>query len=142
MDEIQNCIADAQYGQALKDVNATIKPLDSFPVPSAEEYENYIHAHNIDLEFILEAPIGRFIFREYVGRFEKLDAVERYKSILDFLVLMKRIKVMETPDEDAADNVCCSLAIGNLKIHYLSLQLSVCFPVWVSKAKFIEIFAQ
>jgi len=105
MDEIQNCIADAQYGQALKDVNATIKPLDSFPVPSAEEYENYIHAHNIDLEFILEAPIGRFIFREYVGRFEKLDAVERYKSILDFLVLMKRIKVMETPDEDAAEQL-------------------------------------
>lgn len=102
MDEIQNCIADAQYGQALKNVNSTLKPLDKFPEPTTEEYQKFLKENDIDLEYILDSPIGLFNFKEYVSRFEKLDNIKRYRSIMDFLVTMKRFREMETPDSDAA----------------------------------------
>lgn len=67
MDDITHTIADAQYGMALKNRNATIKPLSKMGIPSQAEYEEFSQNLKFDLDFTLDSPIALFFLEEFGG---------------------------------------------------------------------------
>lgn len=97
MDDITHCIADAQYGMALKDRNGTLKPLDKIRSPPESEYESYVAKFNFDLDFALDNPIALYFLEQYGGK--------DVKGLSEFLIFFDRFKKMEDIPDDAVDQI-------------------------------------
>lgn len=66
MDEIQHCIADAQYGEALRQIDE-IKPKRKIPTPPSDwDLRAYEKELGITYEYVVKEPLGFYCFEEYL----------------------------------------------------------------------------
>jgi hypothetical protein len=72
MDEIQNCIADAQYGEALRGMDVQ-RPTERFPVPPTDfDMPAFVKEQGLTRSHALAEPLGLYLFAKvcavYVAR--------------------------------------------------------------------------
>jgi len=88
MDEIQNCIADAQYGEALRQASA-VRPVERFPDPGPEfNAAEFGGEQRVSMKGALAEPLGGFFFSQFVsqngGTQEDMFVLECLFNIRDF----------------------------------------------------------
>lgn len=88
MDEIQNCIADAQYGEALR-LKSVVRPNEKFPDPGPEfNAEDFAAEQRVNLKSALAEPLGSYFFSRFVqeskGTQDEAFVFECLANIRDF----------------------------------------------------------
>jgi len=88
MDEIQNCIADAQYGEALR-LKSMVRPNEKFPDPGPDfNADEFAAEQRVSLKTALSEPLGAYFFSRYVaengGAPEESFVFECLAGIRDF----------------------------------------------------------
>jgi hypothetical protein len=70
MDEIQNCIADAQYGEALR-LKSQARPNERFPEPGPEfNALEFSEVNTITIQTAIAEPLGSYFFSRFVSENE------------------------------------------------------------------------
>lgn len=115
MDEIQNCIADAQYGEALR-LKSMLRPNEKFPDPGPEfNAEEFAAEQRVSLKSALSEPLGSYFFSRYVrengGSPDEAFVFECLAGIRDF---------RRSADPTAAELV--GLALRRLPIKFRRLR--------------------
>ncbi len=84
MDEIQNCIADAQYGEALRGMEK-IRPVEQFPSPPETfNLAEYVQQQNLSLQAALSEPLGSYFLKRFCGKGPHEEIFDCLEGIRDF----------------------------------------------------------
>lgn len=90
--DVQHTIRDAQYRDALSKINES-PPEKVFPKPSEVEYDDFLEKLTINLESVLDSPVGVYFLKEYLNNFLNVTI------IVDFLIQYYRINTLEEIEE-------------------------------------------
>jgi len=96
MDEIQDCIADAQFGEVLRGRESS-RPTAKIPMPpDTFDPEAFAKRRRVDLRFAVAQPTGVYLLTKFHPRGETV-----FKFLAEFSVFSK----LENPDLEAYTNL-------------------------------------
>jgi hypothetical protein len=88
MDEIQNCIADAQYGEALRGMDVQ-RPTERFPAPPADfDMAAFVKENGLTRSKALSEPLGLYLFAKELP--EYTAQCKFMRAVLDLEQLVER----------------------------------------------------